>query len=53
MVARVLLVILFVSILGAATYAARQGIWGESSAVISTRTGSPGGGYGLGGRGAK
>lgn len=53
MLARVVLVVLFVSIIGAATYASIRGVWGETRSVISTRTGSPGGGYGLGGRGVK
>ncbi len=53
MLARVVLVVLFAAILGAASFASMRGIWGESSAVISTRTGSSGGGYGLGVRGAK
>ena len=50
---RVVLVVLVLGVLSAATVMSVSGIWGESSAVISTRAGSPGGGYGLGGRGAK
>lgn len=47
---RIVLVVLVVATLGTATLFATFGVWGESSSVISTRTGSPGGGYGLGGR---
>lgn len=53
MLTRVVLVVLVVAIIGAASYASMRGVWGESSAVISTRAGSPGGGYGVGGRGVK
>lgn len=53
MLSRVVLVVLFAAILGAATYASMRGVWGETSSVISTRAGSPGGGYGLGGQGVK
>ncbi|MCG6884164.1 MAG: hypothetical protein LJE62_10470 [Silicimonas sp.] len=53
MAARVVLVVLVAAIVGGATYAAMNGVWGESSQVISTRAGSPGGGFGVGGRGVK
>ncbi len=53
MVARVVLVVLVAALIGAASFAAMRGVWGESSSVISTRAGSPGGGYGVGGRGVK
>lgn len=47
--ARIVLVVLVVLLIGTATLFAARGVWGESSSVISTRTGSPGGGYGIGG----
>ena len=47
---RVVLVVLVLGLIGAAATLSINGVWGESSAVISTRAGSPGGGYGLGGR---
>lgn len=53
MLTRAVLVVLVAAIIGAATYATMRGVWGETRSVISTRTGSPGGGYGLGGRGVK
>lgn len=49
MVARVVLVILVLGILGAASVMSMNGVWGESSSVQSTRAGSPGGGYRVGG----
>lgn len=49
MVTRVVFVILVVSIVGTATVLSLNGVWGENSNVVSTRVGSPGGGYGLGG----
>ena len=53
MVTRVVLVVLVLALIGAATFMSIRGVWGESSSVVSTRTGSPGGGYLLGGRGVK
>ena len=53
MVTRVVLVVLVLGLIGAATSMSINGVWGDSSAVISTRNGSPGGGYGVGGRGVK
>ena len=53
MTVRVVLVVLVLGLVVAATALSMSGVWGESSAVISTRTGSPGGGFGLGGRGVK
>jgi hypothetical protein len=49
MVVRVVFVILVVAIIGVAAVMSLNGVWGESSNVVSTRVGSPGGGYGLGG----
>ncbi len=49
MVVRVVFVALVVGIIGAATTMSWNGVWGETSGVVSTRVGSPGGGYGLGG----
>jgi hypothetical protein len=42
MVARVVLVVLVAALIGSATYATMTGLWGESSAVISTRVGGRG-----------
>jgi hypothetical protein len=53
MVTRVVLVVLVLALIGSATFMSIRGVWGESSSVVSTRTGSPGGGYLLGGRGVK
>ena len=53
MVTRVVLVVLVLGLIGSATFMSITGVWGDSSAVISTRNGSPGGGYGIGGRGVK
>lgn len=50
---RVVLLVLVLTLLGSGTWMALRGVWGESSSVISTRTGSPGGGYLLRGRGVK
>ena len=47
--ARVVLVVLVLALIGTATLFAARGVWGESAGVTSTRTGSPGGGYGIGG----
>lgn len=49
MVVRVVFVVLVAALVGTATVMALNGVWGESSNVVSTRVGSPGGGYGLGG----
>lgn len=49
MVVRVVFVVLVLGIVGAATMLSLNGVWGESSNVVSTRVGSQGGGYGLGG----
>jgi len=53
MVTRIVLVILVLGLIGSAAVMSITGVWGESSVVISTRNGSPGGGYGIGGRGVK
>ena len=53
MVPRFVLVVLVLALIGAAGVMSIRGVWGESSSVVSTRTGSPGGGYLLGGRGVK
>ncbi|MDA8584957.1 hypothetical protein N9L47_01665 [Rhodobacteraceae bacterium] len=53
MIVRVVFVVLVLGLIGAATFMSINGVWGDSSAVISTRNGSPGGGYGIGGRGVK
>jgi hypothetical protein len=49
MIVRVVLVVFVVGILGAAALMSMNGVWGESSSVQSTRAGSPGGGYRIGG----
>lgn len=49
MLVRVVLVVLVACILGTAAWMSMSGVWGESTNVVSTRTGSSGGGYGLGG----
>ena len=49
MVVRVIFVVLVVGIIGAAAMLSLNGVWGENSNVVSTRVGSQGGGYGLGG----
>ncbi len=53
MFVRIVLVVLVASIIGAAGVMALGGVWGESNNVISTRTGSPGGGYYVGSGGVK
>lgn len=53
MMVRVVLVVLVLGLIGAATHLSITGVWGDSSAVISSRNGSSGGGYGIGGRGVK
>ena len=53
MVTRVVLVVLVAGIVGAAAMMSLNGVWGESNDVISNRTGSPRGGYGVGGGGVK
>ena len=45
---RVVFVILVLAIFGTALWLSLNGVWGENSNVVSTRVGSPGGGYGLG-----
>ncbi|MCV6594339.1 MAG: hypothetical protein OIF48_15405 [Silicimonas sp.] len=50
---RVVLFVLVLALLLSGTWMALRGVGGESTSVISTRTGSPGGGYLLGGRGVK
>ena len=49
MMVRVVFVALVAAIIGTATVLSLNGVWGENSNVVSTRVGSPGGGYGLGG----
>lgn len=49
MLTRVVLVIFVLGILGTAAVMSMNGVWGESSSVQSTRAGSPGGGYRVGG----
>lgn len=49
MAARVVFVILVAAIVGTAALMSLRGVWGESNNVVSTRVGSSGGGYGLGG----
>jgi hypothetical protein len=50
-IARVVLVVLFLGLTGAAFALSRAGVWGESpGGVPSLRVGSPGGGYGSTGR---
>lgn len=49
MLARIVIVVLAAALLGTATVAAWRGTGGQSSSIISTRTGSPGGGYGFSG----
>lgn len=53
MVARAVLVVLVLGLIGAGTVMSVRGVWGETSSVISTRNGSSGGGFGVGGRGVK
>ena len=49
MLVRVIFLILVIGIVGTATLLSLNGVWGENSSVVSTRVGSQGGGYGLGG----
>lgn len=49
MAVRVIFLILVIGIVATATLLSLNGVWGESSSVVSTRVGSQGGGYGLGG----
>ena len=49
MLVRVVLVIFVLCILGGAAVMSMNGVWGESNTVQSTRAGSPGGGYRVGG----
>ena len=53
MTTRVVLALLVVGIIAAAAMLALSGVWGESNEVISNRTGSPRGGYGIGSGGVK
>lgn len=53
MLVRAVLVVLVLGIIGAAAMMATNGVWGESSRVISTRPGSTGGGYYIGNGGVK
>lgn len=50
MFVRLVLVVFVVGLLSGATAMSLYGVWGETSSVVSTRAGSPGGGYGVGGR---
>lgn len=51
MIARIVLVVLFLALTGAAFTLSRAGVWGESAGgAASLRVGSPGGGYGSTGR---
>ena len=53
MITRVVLVVLVLGLIGSATVMSMRGVWGETSTVKSVRTGTLGGSYGVGGRGAK
>ncbi|MGF1553492.1 MAG: hypothetical protein ACFBWO_13490 [Paracoccaceae bacterium] len=46
--ARLVIALVFVGLVGAFGWLAWAGVWGESASVVSTRAGSPGGGYGIG-----
>lgn len=48
--ARIIIGILMLGMVGSFTMLGMNGVWGESSAVTSTRVGSGGGGYGTSGR---
>ncbi|MEO0821994.1 MAG: hypothetical protein AAF074_16400 [Pseudomonadota bacterium] len=50
MVPRLIVLALFVALVGGFTALAWYGVQGASGTVVSARTGSPGGGYGVGGR---
>ena len=47
MLPRIVIVALIAGLVGTAALFAWQGVWGESNRVVSTRVGSPGGGYGF------
>ncbi len=53
MTTRVVLALLVAAIIATASMLAINGVWGESNEVISNRTGSPRGGYGIGSGGVK
>jgi hypothetical protein len=48
MLARLVIALVFAALVGGFATLAWTGVWGESSTVVSTRAGSPGGGYGIG-----
>ena len=48
--ARIVILVVCLGIVGGVSGLAWFGVWGESSSVVSTRVGSAGGGYGSGGR---
>lgn len=48
--ARIVIVVVMLSMVGGLTTLGWYGVWGESSSVVSTRVGSGGGGYGTIGR---
>ncbi|MEM6971591.1 MAG: hypothetical protein AAF577_02205 [Pseudomonadota bacterium] len=50
MLARIVIVLIFATAIAGFTSLAFLGVWGESTSVVSARAGSPGGGYGVGGR---
>ncbi len=50
MIARIVIVVVALSLTGGAAWLSWKGVWGESSNVVSARVGSPGGGYGGMGR---
>ncbi|MEM9781240.1 MAG: hypothetical protein AAF899_02085 [Pseudomonadota bacterium] len=50
MLARIVILVLFGAAVAGFSTLALNGVWGESGSVVSARTGSPGGGYGVGGR---
>ena len=47
---RVIILAVFLGIIAGLGWMSWNGVWGESSSVVSTRVGSGGGGYGSGGR---
>ncbi|MEO1775704.1 MAG: hypothetical protein AAFS07_12205 [Pseudomonadota bacterium] len=50
MLARAVIALIFVAMIAGFGGLAWYGVWGESATVVSARAGSPGGGYGIGGR---
>ncbi len=50
MLARALILAIALGLTGSAVALSWYGIGGQSSSVVSARAGSPGGGYGFGGR---